>query len=94
MRGDKFKLNNGIKPRAVSEDTVFGSGLTYSIPLFLYRLDLGSAIHPEHIDIYHRASYNALENFWKTNGCEMSLDQFMTYDPYLNRVSEHSPNTQ
>jgi len=94
VRGDKFKLNNGIKPRAVSEDTVFGSGLTYSIPLFLYRLDLGSAIHPEHIDIYHKASHNALENFWKTDGCEMSLDQFMTYDPYLNRISEPSTNTQ
>lgn len=87
IRGEKFKLNNGIKPRAVSEDTVLGSGITYSIPLFLYRLDLGSAIHPEHIDIFHRGSYNALENFWRNQGYEMSLDQLMNYDPYLNRIS-------
>ena len=32
IRGNKFKLSNGIKPRATSEDTIFGSGITYSIP--------------------------------------------------------------
>ena len=26
IRGDKFKLDTGVKPRAVSEDTIFGSG--------------------------------------------------------------------
>lgn len=86
-RGDKFKLDNGVKPRAVSEDTIFGSGKTYSIPLFLYRLDLGSAIHPEHIDIYHRGSHDALINFWQTQGCQMEISDLMTYDPYLNRIS-------
>ena len=61
IRGEKFKLNNGVKPRPVSEDTIFGSGITYSIPIFLYRLDLGSAIHPEHIEIYHKGSHDALD---------------------------------
>ena len=92
VRGDKYKLDNGVKPRAVADDLIYNSGNTFSIPLFLYRIQLGSSIHPEHIDIYHRGSYNALENFWKTDGCEMSLDQFMTYDPYLNRIS--NPNIQ
>lgn len=87
IRGEKFKLDNGVKPRAVSEDTIFGSGKTYSIPIFLYRLDLGSAIHPEHIDIYHKGSHNALYNFWKEQGCGMTIDQLMQYDPYLNRIS-------
>lgn len=87
IRGDKFKLDNGVKPRAVSEDTIFGSGKTYSIPIFLYRLDLGSAIHPEHIDIFHKGSYNALHNFWKESGHEMTIDQLMQYNPYLNRIS-------
>jgi len=91
IRDEKFKLDNGVKPRAVSEDTIFGSGKTYSIPLFLYRLDLGSAIHPEHIDVYHRGSYNALYQFWEQQGFEMSIDQFMTYDPYLNRISNPTP---
>ncbi len=87
VRGNKFKLDTGVKPRATSEDTIFGSGKTYSIPLFIYRLDLGSAIHPEHIDIYHRGSYNALMNFWETQGCQMDISTFMEYDPYLNRIS-------
>jgi hypothetical protein len=93
IRGDKFKLDNGIKPRAVSEDTILGSGKTYSIPLFLYRLDLGSAIHPEHIDIYHKGSHEALLNFWQQKGCQMSIDEFMNYDPYLNRISNPTPPT-
>ena len=90
VRGDKFKLDNGVKPRAVSEDTIFGSGKTYSIPLFLYRLDLGSAIHPEHIDIYHKGSHDALMNFWQTQGCQMDITDLMKYDPYLGRISEPS----
>ena len=88
VRGKKFKLNNGIKPRPVSEDTIFGSGLTYSIPILLYRLDLGSAIHPEHIEIYHKGSYDALKNFWKRQGHEMTLDQLMELNPYLGRITE------
>jgi len=90
IRGEKFKLNNGVKPRAVSEDTIFGSCKTYSIPVLLYRLDLGSAIHPEHIDIFHKGSYDALLNFWKNTGYQMKLKDLMNYDPYLGRISEPS----
>lgn len=94
VRGDKFKLDNGVKPRAVSEDTIFGSGKTYSIPLLLYRLDLGSAIHPEHIDIFHRGSYDALLSFWQTRGCQMELSELMNYDPYLGRISQNTKQYQ
>lgn len=90
VRGKKFKLDNGVKPRATSEDTIFGSGKTYSIPLFLYRLDLGSAIHPEHIDMYHRGSYDAISEFWQTRGCQLGLSELMNYDPYLGRISYSS----
>ncbi len=89
-RGEKYKLDNGVKPRAVSEDTIFGSGKTYSIPLLLYRLDLGSAIHPEHIDIFHKNSHNAIMDFWQRQGWEMKIEQFMQYDPYLGRITEPS----
>ena len=88
VRGDKYKLDNGVKPRAVSEDTILGSGKTYSIPLFLYRLDMGSAIHPEHIDVFHKGSYNALMNFWQQQGYEMSIDKLMEYNPYAGRITE------
>ena len=87
-RKDKYKLDNGVKPRAVSEDTILGSGKTYSIPLFLYRLDMGSAIHPEHIDVFHKGSYNALMNFWQQQGYEMSIDTLMEYNPYAGRITE------
>ena len=90
VRGDKFKLDNDVKPRAVSEDTIFGSGKTYSIPIFLYSLDLGSAIHPEHIDIFHRNSHNALLDYWHNQGHQMNIKDLMEYDPYLNRISQPS----
>ena len=84
---EKYKLDIGVKPRAVSEDTIFGTGKTYSMPIFLYRLDLGSAIHPEHIDIFHKGSHDALMQFWQQQGSQITLDQLMQYDPYLNRIS-------
>lgn len=93
IRGEKYKLDNGVKPRAVSEDLIFESGKTYSVPIFLYRLDMGSAIHPEHIEIFHKNSHDGLMNFWKTSGSQFSIDQMMTYDPYLNRITQPESNT-
>ncbi len=90
IKGDKYKLDNGVKPRAVSEDLIFESGKTYTVPIFLYRLDMGSAIHPEHIEIFHKNSHNGLMNFWKTSGSDLSISQLMNYDPYLNRITEPS----
>ena len=52
IRGDKYKLDNGVKPRAVSEDTILETGKTYTIPLFLYNITLGSTIHTEHIGVF------------------------------------------
>jgi GR25 family glycosyltransferase involved in LPS biosynthesis len=93
IRGEKYKLDNGVKPRAVSEDLIFESGKTYSVPIFLYRLDMGSAIHPEHIEIFHKNSHDGLMNFWQTSGSQFSIDQMMTYDPYLNRITQPESNT-
>jgi hypothetical protein len=85
--GDKYRLDNGVKPRPVSEDLIYGSGVTFSSPLFLYNLDLGSTIHPEHIDAFHKNSYNAILNFWKTNGPLIPIEAIGNYDPYLGRIS-------
>jgi hypothetical protein len=94
IRGDKFKLDNGVKPRAVSEDTIFDSGKTYSIPLFLYNLELGSAIHPEHLSIYHKAPHDALLNYWQQQGSQINIKRYMDYDPYLGRITEPSNSQQ
>jgi hypothetical protein len=90
IRGDKYKLDNGVRPRAVADDLIYNSGCTYATPLFLYKIELGSSIHPEHVDIFHRNSYNAILNFWETQGSEITLDQITNFDPYLNRISEPS----
>ena len=64
------------------------SGNTFSIPLFLYRISLGSSIHPEHVDIFHKQSHDGLLNFWKTQGHEMNITRLTDYDPYLGRITE------
>lgn len=88
IRGDKYKLDNGVKPRAVSEDLIYNSGNTYSIPLFLYKIALGSSIHPEHIDMFHRPSHDGLLKFWNENGSNLSIEKLMEFDPYLGRIAE------
>ena len=46
VRGEKYKIDNGVKPRAVADDLIYNSGNTFAIPLFLYKLELGlSLIH-------------------------------------------------
>ena len=73
MRGDKWKLDNGVKPRAVSEDTILKSGKTYTIPIFLYNLDFGSTIHQEHIGVFHKGPHAALSNYWQNSGAGVDL---------------------
>lgn len=88
IRGEKYKLDNGVKPRAVADDLIYNSGVTYALPLFLYRISLGSSIHPEHVDYFHKASHDGLRNFWEQNGSDVKLDGLMDYDPYLGRITE------
>ena len=90
MRGDKWKLDNGVRPRAVSEDTVLETGKTYTIPLFLYNLDFASSIHQEHITVFHKAPHDALLGWWQQNGAGLDLKDHMNFDPYLGRVTENS----
>ena len=87
-RGDKYKLDNGVKPRAVADDLIYNSGNTYSIPIFLYKIALGSSIHPDNIDNFHKASHEALTMFWKTSGSDWKVDNFMDFDPYLGRITQ------
>ena len=91
VRGDKYKLDNGVKPRAVADDLIYNSGNAFSIPLFLYKIALGSSIHPEHIDVFHRQSHDGLLHFWETRGSDMTIDDLMNYDPYLGRITNPSP---
>jgi len=94
MRGDKWKLDNGVKPRAVSEDTILESGKTYTIPLFLYNLSFDSTIHQEHIGVFHQGPHAALSNYWQQQGPSIDIREWMNYNPYLGRITENSAAQQ
>jgi len=89
-RGDKYKLDQGAKPRPVADDLIYNSGNTYAIPLLLYRTELGSSIHPEHIDAFHKGNYEAQSTYWNQNGANIDIKEQMDYDPYLGRITENT----
>ena len=89
VRGDKYKLDQGVKPRAVADDLIYNSGNTFSIPLFLYRIALGSSIHPEHVDFFHKNSHDGLLQFWTQTGCDLNINELMNYDPFLGRMTQN-----
>jgi hypothetical protein len=86
-RDGKYKLDQGVKPRAVADDLIYNSGNTFSIPLFLYKIELGSSIHDIHIDVFHRSSHEGLWNYWinESNKVENFTNLF-DYNPYLGRL--------
>ena len=86
----KYKLDQGVRPRPVADDLIYNSGNTFSMPILMYKTELGSSIHPEHIGTFHEASHKALWNFWTTQGNTVDIKDYMTYDPYLGRVTEPS----
>jgi GR25 family glycosyltransferase involved in LPS biosynthesis len=97
-KGDKFKLDQNVKPRIVSDDLIYNTGLTFATPLFLYNVHLGSDIHEDHVDIFHKRSYDGLKNFWQNAGSQLTVEQITNYDPYLSRISkptmpEEQPST-
>ena len=84
---DKYKLDQGVLPRAVADDLIYNSGNTFSIPLFLYKLALGSSIHGEHIEVFHKTSFEGLWHFWKTESPNINdWNSLFSYDPYFNRI--------
>ncbi len=86
-RGDKYKIDQGVKPRAVADDLIYNSGNTFAIPLFLYRLQMGSSIHKEHVEVFHRSSYEGLNNFWKNQSSQISdWSVYFDYDPFFGRL--------
>ena len=86
QRGSQWRLDQNIRPRSVSEDLILDSGKGYYTPLFNYRLDMGSAIHEEHIDIFHKGSNNALTDFWREQGADVTVDHVMQLDEYCGRI--------
>ena len=87
VRGDKYKLDNGVKPRAVADDLIYNSGNTFAMPLFLYKIEMGSSIHKEHVDVWHRSSHQGLWNFWREQSVNVEdWNPLFDYDPYYARI--------
>ena len=85
--GDKFRLDQGVKPRPVADDLIYNCGRTYAIPLFHYKIEMGSSIHPEHIEVFHKGSHQGILNHWKEQLSQMEdQSQLFNYDPYLGRI--------
>lgn len=94
-RDDKFKLDNGVKPRAVADDLIYNSGNTFAIPVFLYKIELGSDIHDIHIDVFHKGSYNGLWEFWKATSSQIEdWNAFFEYDPFYGTLPPESLTKQ
>jgi len=84
-RGDQYKLDQDIKPRAVADDLIYNSGNCFAIPIFMYKIDLGSDIHDVHIEVFHRSSYNALWDFWKSS-LNYNWEELLQYDPFYGTL--------
>jgi GR25 family glycosyltransferase involved in LPS biosynthesis len=82
VRGDKYRLDQKLKPRATSEEIIYNTGRTYSIPLFTYRYDFESGIHQDHVEIFHKNNVESVTNFWKNRPQEMETEQLLDYDFY------------
>ena len=93
-RGEKYKLDQGMKPRPVADDLIYNSGNTFAIPLLMYKIELGSSIHPDHIDAFHKGNHAALWNYWQQEGAKVDIADYMNYDPYLGRITENSAAQQ
>ena len=83
---EEYYINNGCKPRAVADDLIYNAGRVYAQPLFITNLDLGSDIHQEHIDAFHRKSMEYTKGFWKNTAPNIELDVLFNYDPYYGRM--------
>ena len=89
-RDGKYKLDQDIKPRCVADDLIYSGGLVFTVPLFLYSLDLGSAIHEDHVDTFHKNSYDGLKAFWENKGSDLSVETITDYNPYFNSIIGNS----
>ncbi len=86
-RDNKYKIDQGVKPRAVADDLIYNSGNTFAIPIFLYRLQMGSSIHKEHVEVFHKSSHDGLRNFWDNQASTIEdWNPYFDYDPYFNRI--------
>jgi len=91
-RDSKYKLDQGSKPRAVADDLIYNSGNTFAIPIFMYKIELGSSIHADHIDTFHRSSHDGLRHFWQNQASNVpDWNELFDYDPFYGTLPPAAP---
>ena len=86
-RGDRYKIDQNVKPRAVADDLIYNSGLTFALPMFSYKIALGSSIHDVHVNTFHKSSHDGMWQFWKKQAVDVDdWSKFFEYDPYFGTL--------
>ena len=66
---------------------IFKSSINFAIPIFLYKIELGSTIHDIHVDVFHRSSHDAIWDFWKNGAIDLDwTGDMIQYDPFAGRI--------
>ena len=87
VRGDKYKIDQKVLPRAVADDLIYNTGLTYTIPIFMYKIALGSDIHDIHVDVYHKNCHDSLWEFWRNQVPLIeNPKQLLELNPYIGTL--------
>lgn len=84
--GDRYALDIGVRPRASTEDVVFGSGKSYALPLFITKPELGSSINVAHTDTLHQYARDTVYTWWSER--YPSLEDktgLLNFNPYLGQ---------
>ena len=83
IRGE-YKLDNGFS-RAVADDLIYNSGLTYTIPVFTIRLSWVLALSRTY-QVFHTMVFFLLER----RVCKLSdPNALFEYNPYIGRMLRH-----
>ena len=57
------------------------------MPLFAYKIALGSSIHDVHINTFHKSSHDGIWQFWKKTAPTIEdWKPFFNYDAYLGTL--------
>jgi GR25 family glycosyltransferase involved in LPS biosynthesis len=76
VQGERYKIDNGVKPRPVADELIYNAGKTYSIPLLLYRTELGSHIQQHRVQTLYKPCRDALYHFWTHQAVNLSPSYF------------------
>jgi hypothetical protein len=87
VRGEKYKIDQKVLPRAVADDLIYNTGLTYTMPIFMYKIALGSDIHDVHVDVYHKNCHDSLWEFWRNQVPLIeNSKQLLELNPYIGTL--------